>query len=126
MYRNSKKLKCRDNDGDLSVHLGVVVPSNNHGKKSFKDTVERYHEIFKMISSYANMHKLTVVLPKIGTSANAGRCDMCCFKNVLSQYNFHRIIIHQDENGHKTYNRTGPCQHGGYITYCNRIPSQIK
>jgi len=110
-----KQVTYADENGKMPIHLGVVVPYSNHGVKSYKNTTERYHAIFKIIDEYVRRHQLTVVLPKIGTGMS--RCDMCCFKNALSQYKFQRIILHQDENSQKIYERTGPCQHGGYKIY---------
>jgi hypothetical protein len=72
------------------------------------------HAIFKSIDTYAKKHNLHVYLPKIGTALYGG--DLCCFKNVLSNYIFERTIVHLDERQLSDYIKTGPCQHGGYTT----------
>lgn len=113
-----QRVQYIDEDNETPIHLCAAVGHNNVGKKSYEKTVERYHHLFKQMEEYANKHDLTVLLPKIGTSIYGG--DLCCFKNVLNQYRFKRIITHVDQKSYENYIRTGPCQHGGYNLLSNK------
>ena len=107
-----QKLKLQDDDGITPVHLCAAVSHNNSGCKNVQKTVETYHKIFREIERYALQNKLTVILPTLGTGIYGG--DLCCFKNVIAQYKFNRIIVHLTQRNLDNYNNTGPCKHGGY------------
>lgn len=96
----------------IKVYLFQAVAFKCSKEKDFRAVHVRLHQIFQHLETHCLQTDSVAYLPLIGTGLY--RNDLCCFKTVLNQYKFKKIICFRDDKQQDDFMKTSSCRHGGF------------